>query len=114
MLSPESKRRRDSIMIGTVKVITVSFLEDEVWEGSIPAKCYDEARVESYEVDDIEEAIKVIEREGLSFTATGTDWAANPDGSFIANYATGERHEVTAHLEGFSEADEAAIIEGTR
>jgi hypothetical protein len=100
--------------IGTVKVITVSFLEDEVWEGSIPRKCYDEARVEEYEVDSVEDAIKVIEREGLSFTATGTDWAANPDGSYIANYATGERHEVTAHIDSFSDEDAAAIIEGTR
>jgi len=97
--------------IGTVKVITVSFLEDEVYEGSIPRKCYDETRVEEYECDDVDEAVKVIEREGLTFAATGNDWAANPDGSFIANYATGERHEVTAHIDSFSDEDAAAIIE---
>jgi hypothetical protein len=97
--------------IGTVKVITVSFLEDEVWEGSIPSKCYEDARVESFECDDIEEAVRVIQREGLTFAATGNDWAANPDGSVIVNYATAEREEVTAHIDSFSDADAAAIIE---
>jgi hypothetical protein len=97
--------------IGTVKVITVSFLEDEVWEGSIPRKCYDDARVTDYDVEDVEEAVRAIVVEGLTFAATGNDWAANPDGSVIVNYATGERHEVTAHLEGFSDDDMLAIIE---
>ena len=101
-------------MIGTVKVITVKFLEDEVWEGSIPRECYENARVEEYECDDVEEAVRVIQREGLDFKSTGNDWAANPDGSFISNYATGERHEVTAHIDSFSDADAAAIIAGTR
>ena len=96
--------------IGTVKVITVSFLEDEVWEGSIPQKCYDDARVEEYPCDDVEEAVRVIQREGLTFAATGNDWAANPDGSVIVNYATAERHDVTAHIDSFSDADAEAIV----
>jgi hypothetical protein len=97
--------------IGTVKVITVSFLEDEVWEGSLPRECYENASVAEFECDDVEEAVRVIQREGLTFAATGNDWAANPDGSTIVNYATAERHEVTAHIDSFSDADAAAIIE---
>jgi len=98
--------------IGTVKVIIVEFLEDEVWEGSIPRKCYDDARVEEFECDSVEDAIKVIRQEGLDFKSTGNDWAANPDGSTIVNYATGLREERTAHIDSFSDADAAAIIEG--
>ncbi len=97
-------------MIGTVKVSTVSFLEDDVFEGDIPRDAYDDATVEEFEVDSVEEAVRVIQREGLTFAATGNDWAANPDGSVIVNYATARREEVTAHLHGFSEADETAII----
>jgi hypothetical protein len=96
--------------IGTVKVITVSFLEDEVFEGDIPRECFENARTEEYECDDFEEAVRVFEREGLSFAATGNDWAADPDGSRIVNYATAERHEVSAHLDGFSDAYVRAII----
>ena len=97
--------------IGTVRITTVTFLEDEVFEGDIPRECYEAARTEEYEVDDIDEAVRVIEREGLTFAATGNEWAANPDGSTIVNYATAEREEVTAHLRGFSDADTDAIIE---
>jgi hypothetical protein len=96
--------------IGTVKVISVSFLEDEVWEGDIPRACYENATVAEFECDTVEEAVRVIQFEGLTFAATGNDWAANPDGSVISNYATGEREEITAHIDSFSDADAAAII----
>ena len=83
-----------------VKVITVTFMEDDVFEGSIPRECYENARVDWYDVDSAVEAADLIKREGLSFKATGAGWAANPDGSVIVNYSTGEREEVTAHLFG--------------
>ena len=97
--------------IGTVKVTTITFLEDDIYEGSLPREVYDAARTDEYEVDDIDEAVRVLTREGLTFAATGTDWAANPDGSYISDYATGERREVTAHLDGFTPAAVAAIVE---
>jgi hypothetical protein len=100
-----------SDIIGTVKILRVRFLEDECFAGSIPQHCYDNARVEEYEADDIEEAVRAITREGLTFSATGSDYAANPDGTRITDYATAEREETTAHLVGFSEADEIAITE---
>lgn len=83
-----------------VKVTTVSFLEDEIWEGSIPSECYDNARIEWFDVDDAAEAAALIQRHGLTFASTGAGWAANPDGSVIRDYATGEREEVSAHLFG--------------
>jgi hypothetical protein len=92
-----------------VRLITVAFLEDEIFEGSIPHECYENARTETFECDDTDDAIRVLTREGLTFAATGTEWAADPDGSRIVNYATAERHEVTGHLDGFT-ADEVAII----
>jgi len=97
--------------IGTVRIIRVRFLEDEVYEGGIPQSCYDNAIVEEYECDDVEEAVRVIQREGLTFAATGGDWAGDPDGSTIINYATAEREDATAHLGSLSDEDAAAIIE---
>ena len=100
-----------SDIIGTVKIIRVRFLEDEVYEGSIPMKSFDNAIVESFECDDIDEAVRAITREGLTFAATGADWAAHPDGSQIIDYATAEREDVTAHIESFSDDDAALIVE---
>lgn len=36
-------------------------------------------------------------------------WYGLPDGSVIVNYATGEREEVTAHLEGFDWQEEQEV-----
>lgn len=47
------------------------------------------------------EVVQLIRREGLTFEASGGAWAADPDGSSIINYGTGEREEVTAHLAGW-------------
>lgn len=44
------------------------------------------------------ELAREIRKEGLTFDASGGEWAANPDGSCVSNYATGERCEVSAHL----------------
>ena len=100
-----------SDIIGTVKITRVFFDEDDVFEGDIPRECYEDAREELFEADDIDEAVRVFEREGLTFAATGNDWAAHPDGSQIIDYATAEREDATAHLLGFSDADTLAIIE---
>lgn len=97
--------------IGTVKVVRVRFLEDEVYDGGIPQACYDNAIVEEFECDDIDEAVRVLQREGLTFSATGNEWAGNPDGSTIIDYATAEREDATAHLDTFSDEDIATIIE---
>ena len=78
-----------------VKVIEIRFMEDSVWEGSYAAHYEGET---TYEWDTATEAADFITRQGLTFSATGGSWAANPDGSVIIDYATGEREEVSAHV----------------
>lgn len=98
-----------------VRIIRVRFLEDDVFEGSIPFECHENATVEDFEVDRDENLIDnvatLIEREGLTFEATGNEWAANPDGTTITNYATGEREETTAHLIGFTDDEIVTVVE---
>jgi len=100
-------------LLPTVRINRVRFLEDDVFEGSIPRECYENARTEDFDFDRedaIEGAVRLIQREGLTFAATGNDWAANPDGTRITDYATGEREETTAHLIGFTMTEARAII----
>lgn len=92
---------------GTVTVHAVHFLEDDIHDGDYPR---DDTRTTVYDDVTAREAADIIRREGLSFAATGNDWAANPDGSYVSNYATGERVEESAHLSGFHPRVEAAII----
>jgi hypothetical protein len=94
-------------MTGTVTLHETHFLESEIIDGDFPR---DNTCTDVIECEDVEEAVALIQREGLSFAATGNSWAANPDGSRIVNYATGERVESSAHLSGWSEADEIAIM----
>jgi len=98
-------------MAGIVRIIRVTFLESDVYEGSIPASAYEDAVEEEYVCDHWMDAVNRLQCEGLTFSATGNDWAANPDGSVIVDYATGRREEVTAHLSTFSAYHEAEIIE---
>jgi hypothetical protein len=86
--------------IGTVRIIRVMFTEDQIFEGSLPRECYENARVTEFECDDVDEAVRALV--GLSFEATGTDWAADPDGSQIIDYRDGTREERTGHLVGFA------------
>jgi hypothetical protein len=97
-------------VIGTVKITRVRFLEDDVYDGGIPFESYDNAREEFFECDDVEEAVRAIQREGLTFASTGNDWAGNPDGSVTVDYGTGEREDATAHLIGFLPSEVLAII----
>jgi hypothetical protein len=97
--------------IGTVRITRVRFLEDDVYEGGIPQASYDNAVEDEYQCDTVDDAVRHIREHGLTFSATGADWAAHPDGSQIIDYGTAEREEVTAHLSLFSAFHEAAIIE---
>lgn len=98
-------------MNGIIRIITVTYLEDDIFEGSIPFESYENARQDEFEVDDVEEAIDVFTRHGLSFRASGSDWASDPDGSYVSNYSTGERSEVSGHfVSGFTPDEIAAIV----
>lgn len=42
--------------------------------------------------------VDAFEREGLEFSATGNDWAAQVDGPYTVDYATDKRREVSMHF----------------
>lgn len=91
-----------------VVIYETRFLEDDVHDGDFPR---DDVTVTVYDCDDVDDAVRYIEQSGCTFGATGTDWAADPDGSRIVNYGTGERVETTAHLYGWEDDDVVTIIE---
>lgn len=54
---------------------------------------------EVYEFDTPDEMIRALRRDGVEFAATGrADWASDPDGSRVVDYATGEREIVSWHF----------------
>lgn len=91
-----------------IKIIETYFLEDDVWEGDFPR---DDTRESVHVCDDTDEAVGVLQREGLSFAATGAEWAADPDGTRIVDYATAQRVETSGHLSGWSDSEAAEIME---
>ena len=96
--------------IGTVAIIKTYYLLDDIVDGDYPR---DDTSIVEYGVEDVAEAVDLLQREGVSFEATGSNWAAQPDGSAVENYATGQQVEVTAHLRGFTDADTRTIMERT-
>jgi len=52
-----------------------------------------------YEFDTLEEMVTAFRQDGVTFDSTGrADYAAEPDGSSVIDYATGERERVSWHL----------------
>jgi hypothetical protein len=100
-------------MIGTVVVYRTYYRDSEVVDGDLPRDENGELDTvaDAFPVDTVTEAVDVIQSEGLTFAATGNDWAAHPDGSYPVTFATDERVEVTAHLRNFTENDAAAIMD---
>ena len=89
--------------IGTVRVYTKKFLEDDIFDGDVEGTTSED----NYEVEDVTEAVGIIKRLGLDFTSTDSTpsertWASDPDGSYVSDHGTGERTETSAHLEGFA------------
>lgn len=106
--------------MGTVMIHELRFTEDELavldesgntsWYADPPID-EDHLTTTVYEGVSARVAADLIRSEGLTFSATGNEWAANPDGSYISNYATGERCETSAHLSGFPDRVLSAIRE---
>ena len=93
--------------MGTVKVYRTYYLLDDVVDGDYP---HDDVYVEIYENFSPREAAELIVSLGLTFAASGNDWAADPDGSYVTNYAAGEQCETSAHLVDFHPRLVDAII----
>ena len=84
-----------------VKIVQVRWVPD--WGSDDPGPQmadYDGADENVIPCDDTDEAIEALKRHGVDFASTGSDWAADPDGSFVSNYGTGEQVAVTGHLVG--------------
>ncbi len=103
-------------LLPTVRLWRTRFFEADVWEGDYPR---DDTRSEDFDFDPqteteeeiIDGAVRVLQREGLTFEASGSDWAAHPDGTQIIDYGTAQREEVSGHLIGFTPAQVATIVE---
>lgn len=62
------------------------------------------------EFDSMRELIDAVRRDGVTFAATGNDWAADPDGSYVIDYATAEREAVSWHFDGIAPDMLARVI----
>ena len=65
---------------------------------------------ETLTFDSIADLVDAVRRDYVTFTATGTDWASDPDGSQIIDYATAERESVSWHFDGISPALLSRVI----
>ena len=56
-------------------------------------------KIDNIVFDSVAELVEAVRRDYVSFDATGSDWACNPDGSDTIDYATGERESVSWHFD---------------
>ena len=65
---------------------------------------------EHFTFDSVADLVDAVRRDGVTFDATGNDWASDPDGSQIIDYATAEREAVSWHFESISPALLSRVI----
>lgn len=65
---------------------------------------------ETLRFDTMAELVAAVRRDGVTFQATGADWATDPDGSQIIDYATAERETVSWHFDTLSPAMLARVV----
>lgn len=99
--------------VPTIEFLTIEFREDEIHDGDVPREHVGTTTREydRYDADEYgspaEWAAYWLRHEGT--TEDAGNWFADPDGSYIVDYAQGIRHEKSAHLEGFSDEDMATL-----
>lgn len=89
-----------------VLITRAYFSIDDIADGDIE---YRDIVTEVVPADDAESAAEIICDLGLSFAATGADWAVSPDGAQIANFRSGIFEEVTARIVADSDSVLAAV-----
>ena len=52
-----------------------------------------------YVFDSVTELVEAVRRDGVTFEASGTHYAIDPEGSYVIDYATGEREAVSWHFD---------------
>lgn len=65
---------------------------------------------ETFTFDSVSELVDAVRYDYVTFAATGLDWASDPDGSRIIDYATAERETVSWHFDGISPALLSRVI----
>ena len=65
---------------------------------------------ETLTYDTVGELVAAVRRDYVTFSATGCDYAADPDGSTIIDYAAGARESVSWHFDAVSPALLARVI----
>lgn len=96
-------------MSKTVRIFRITYFEDDIIDGDITKE---EVIRSVVPVEDVDEAVALIKSHGLTFSATGAEWAADPDGSHIIDYRLAEREEITAHRgDGWSDEEWIAVAD---
>lgn len=80
-----------------VNIYRTYFLVDEIVDGDYFG-APNTHTVEDHAVGNASELARVIKSEGLTFAASGGEWAANPDGSYCSDFRLGQQCEVSAHF----------------
>lgn len=65
---------------------------------------------ETLTFDSVADLVASVRADGVTFDATGYDWASDPDGSHIIDYSTAERETVSWHFDGISPALLSRVI----
>lgn len=91
-----------------IRIYETHYLADSVVDGDHPR---DDVRISTHTCDDVDEAVRILNEHGVTFAATGSVWAEDPDGSRTVNYGTGEEVETSAFLVGFDDEQEREIRE---
>ena len=87
---------------GVVSVVILEqyFTDDDVYDGDIDYQS-ERFTLHTWERDDTNVTkwvADILDRYGVTFGATGAEWAADPDGSYVTNYRTGMRVTTSAFL----------------
>jgi hypothetical protein len=94
-----------------VRLIRTTFLESEVFEGDYLNAPSTETEIRVYDGMHLTDMVRMCRDNGLTFEASGNDWASNPDGSQIVDYREGRREEVTFHFVDVPERLQLAVID---
>lgn len=70
----------------------------EPWSTDYEYARRDYARGPEGKAEFVADLIQAFESEGVTFSATGNDWAALPDGSYTVDYREGIQREVSMHF----------------
>jgi hypothetical protein len=101
----------------SIRILRQRYLPEDVYEGDVAYRDTED-EVHTYDPaehgdDPVEWAHGLVSGEGL-VSEEGTHWFPHPDGGYDTDYSTGERLEPSAHPEGFTDEQLAALHQRLR